>query len=101
MKITKLDGRYTANRRWGFAYSVEFPANAWKKYFALKKQAHDLYGPSIDIGRKYIWRDEADILRSGPWAYKYVKSSADTNIYFRKEDDMNQAVMMYALTNTA
>ena len=100
MKITKLDGRFTANKKWGYKYAVTFRSRDWKKYFAFKGKTQDLFGPSSDIGRRYIWRDEAAALKSGPWAYKYVKSSVDTNVYFRNEDDMNQVMMMYALTYT-
>jgi hypothetical protein len=100
MKITKLDGRYAANKRWGYRYSVTFRSYAWKKYFAFKSRAQDMFGPSTDIGRTFIWREQADILRTGPWAYKYVKSSEDTYVYFRTEEAMNQVIMMFALTNT-
>lgn len=99
MKITKLDGRFTANKKWGYNYSVTFRARDWRKYFAFKGKTQELFGPSTDMCRAFIWREQAGILRSGPWAYKYVKSNADTNIYFRTEDDMNQAIMMYGLTN--
>ena len=100
MKITKLDLRYTANKRWGYNYSVTFRGRDWKKYFDFKSQAEKMFGPSTDISRTFIWREQADILRNGPWAYKYVKSSVDSNVYFRTEDAMNQVVMMYALTNS-
>lgn len=100
MKITKLNRRYTANKKWGFAYSVTFPGHAWRKYFAFNSIAQDMFGPSTDIGRTFIWREQADILRNGPWAYKYVRSREDTNVYFRTEEAMNQVVMMFALTNT-
>jgi len=99
MKIIKLDLRYTDNKRWGYNYSVTFRSRDWRKYFAFKEQAHAMFGPSTDIGRTFIWREQADILRTGPWAYKYVKSSEDTNVYFRTEDAMNQVIMMFALTN--
>jgi hypothetical protein len=99
MKITKLDLRYTANKRWGYNYSVTFRSRDWKKYFAFKEQAQAMFGPSTDIGRTFIWREQADILRTGPWAYKYVKSSVDSNVYFRTEYTMNQVIMMFALTN--
>jgi hypothetical protein len=98
MKITKLDLRYTANKRWGYRYSVTFRSRDWRKYFAFKSRAQDMFGPSEDIGRTFIWREQADILRTSPWAYKYVKSTVDSNVYFRTEDDMNQVVMMFALT---
>jgi len=98
MRITKLDLRYTANKRWGYRYSVTFRSRDWRKYFAFKSRAHDMFGPSEDIGRTFIWREQADILRSSPWAHKYVKSTVDSNVYFRTEDDMNQVVMMFALT---
>jgi len=98
MKITKLDGRYTANRRWGFAYSVTFPGHAWKKYYALKSQAEKMHGSTIDIGRRYIWRDEATKLTSSPWAYKYTRSREDSFVYFRTEEVMDQTIMMYGLT---
>lgn len=99
MKITKLDLRYTANKRWGYNYSVTFRGRDWRKYFAFKEQAQAMFGPSTDIGRTFIWREQADILRNGPWAYKYVKSSVDSNVYFRTEEAMNQVIMMFALTN--
>jgi hypothetical protein len=98
MKITRLDLRYTANKRWGYRYSVTFRSRDWRKYFAFKSRAQDMFGPSEDIGRTFIWREQADILRTSPWAYKYVKSTVDSNVYFRTEDDMNQVVMMFALT---
>jgi len=97
MKITKLDLRYTANKRWGYRYSVTFRSYDWRKFFAFKSRAHDMFGPSEDIGRTFIWREQADILRSSPWAYKYVKSSEDSNVYFRTEDQMSQCLMMFAL----
>jgi hypothetical protein len=98
MRITKLDLRYTANKRWGYCYSVTFRSYDWKKYFAFSSLAKNMLGLSTDIGRTFIWREQADILRNGPWAYKYVKSTVDSNVYFRTEDDMNQVVMMFALT---
>jgi len=98
MKITKLDLRYTANKKWGYNYSVTFRSHEWRKYFAFSSLVKNMFGLSTDIGRTFIWREQADILRNGPWAYKYVKSSEDSNVYFRTEDDMNQVVMMFALT---
>jgi hypothetical protein len=98
MQTKKLDGRYTANKRWGYNYSVTFRGRDWRKYFAFSSLAKNMLGLSTDIGRTFIWREQADILRTGPWAYKYVKSSEDSNVYFRTEDDMNQVVMMFALT---
>ena len=98
MKITQLDLRYTANKRWGYRYSVTFPSRHWKKYFAFKSRAQDMFGPSVDIGRRFLWRDDVATLKTGQWAYKYVKSSEDSNVYFRTEDAMNQAIMMFALT---
>jgi hypothetical protein len=100
MKITKLDGRYTANRRWGFAYSVEFPSRDWKKYYALKSQTEKMYGPSVETSRKYLWRDDVETLKTSPWAYKYTRSKDPSFIYFRTEEALNHAVMLYALTIT-
>jgi hypothetical protein len=98
MKITQLDLRYTANKRWGYRYSVTFRSRDWRKYFAFKSRAHDMFGPSVDIGRRFLWRDDVSTLKTSTWAYKYVKSTVDSNVYFRTEDDMNQVVMMFALT---
>jgi hypothetical protein len=100
MKITRLDLRYTANKKWGYNYSVTFRGREWRKYFAFSSLAKNMLGLSTDIGRTFIWREQADILRTGPWAYKYVRSSEDTYVYFRTEEAMNQVIMMFALTNS-
>ena len=100
MKITKLDGRYTAKSRWGYQYSVTLPAHQWKKYFALKEKAHDMFGPSVDLSRRFLFKDDVHTLRTAPWAYKYTRSRDESFVYFRTEDAMNQCVMMYALTIT-
>jgi len=99
MKITKLDGRYKAKSRWGYLYCVTLPSLAWKKYFALKGQAESMYGPSVDLGRRFFFKDDAQTLRTAEWAYKYTRSKDPSFIYFRTEAAMNHAVMLYALTS--
>ena len=98
MKMTKLDRRYTANNRWGYHYSVTLPAHQWKKYFAFKEKAHDMFGPSVDLGRRFLFKEDAQTLRTAPWAYKYTRSRDESFVYFCTESDMNQCIMMYALT---
>jgi len=100
MKITKLDGRFTANRRWGYQYAVTFLASQWKKYFEFKRKAEEILGPGLNSGLKFYFRDDSVLLKSNTWAYKYVKISKETAVYFRTEEDMNQVVLMYALTAT-
>ena len=99
MKMTKLDNRYKAKSKWGYSYSVTFRSYDWKKYFAFKTVAHNMFGASRDISQRFMFRDDVATLKEAVWAYRYIRSRDDSTVYFRNEDQMNQVVMMYALTN--
>lgn len=98
MKITKLNGRYTANRRWGYTYSVTFGAFEWKDFCAVKGKATAMLGNSTEMRKSFLWRDDINLLQTALWAYHYITTLKPMFIYFRNEDDMNQVLMMYALT---
>ena len=101
MKITKLDERFAAKRLWGYQYSVTFPYYQWKKYYAFKRKTEEMLGLSLNLDNKFYFRDHVrDSLKFKTWAYKYVKLSKDTTVYFRTEEDMNKVGLMYALTAT-
>ena len=100
MKITKLNRRYNANKKWGYEWQVQIPSIHWRKYFAIKSQAQNMFGPSEDTVRHYMWRERMQILQSAAWAFHYDKSSKPSYVYFRTEDHMTQCLMMFALTNT-
>lgn len=100
MKITKLNGRYNANKKWGYTYSVTFSGLEWKKFYALKAQAKGMFGDSVELVRHYMWRADAEILKVAPWAYHYEKTSKPMFVYFRTEEQMEQCLMMFALSNT-
>ena len=101
MKRAKLDGRYTANRRWGYNYSVTIPSWNWNDYYKAKKIAVDMFGTSHDVKRRYIFRDDQERLLTAEWAFHYEKTSKPTVIYFRNEKYMEQVLMMFALTKGA
>jgi hypothetical protein len=98
MKTYKLDHRYNAQKKWGFTYSVEFSDREWQAFYAMKAVAEQLFGTSTETVWTYTWRRDAEILRSAPWAYHYRRTNKPTFVYFRTEDEMSQALMMYALT---
>lgn len=58
-----------------------------------------MFGPSEEAVRHFMWRDRMQILQSAPWAFHYDKSNKPTYIYFRTREDMDQCLMMWALTN--
>ena len=101
MRTVKLNGRYNAYRKYGYKYSLELHANEWRKYFDLKKVVENMFGPSVEMVRRYgyMWKDDVALLKTAPWAYHYEVSRKPTFIYFREERDLEQAVMMWALTN--
>jgi len=98
MKTMKLDRRYAARGRYGYEYAVNFRSMEWKRYFALKSVAVKFYGDSHDIKRTFIWREQKELLLTAPWAYHYDKSSKPTFVYFRTKEDMERALMLFALT---
>ena len=100
MKITKLNGRYNANKRWGYTYSITFNGFDWKKFYAFKAQAKSMFGDSVEVVRHYMWKTDAELLKSAPWAFHYEKSSKPMIVYFRDKTEMDQCMMMFALTNT-
>jgi hypothetical protein len=102
MKITKLNGRYKAHKQWGFGYSVAFDPRAWKKYYAFITQLNSMFGKSREIPNfKFIWREDVAFLKQVPWAYSYIafNDKKPKMIYFRTEEQMNQAIVMFALSN--
>lgn len=99
MRITKLNKRYNANKKWGYNYSITFNSFDWKKFYAFKAQAKAMFGDSAEIVRPYMWKDDAEFLRSAAWAYHYDKISKPMIVYFRDKTDMEQCIMMYALVN--
>lgn len=100
MKITKLNGRYNANKKWGFTYSVTFAGFEWRKFYAVKAQAEKMFGNSIEMKKSFLWRDDIALLRLAPWAYHYERTSKPMFVYFRTEEQMEQCLVMFALTNT-
>jgi len=100
MKKTKLDLRYKAKRRWGYNYSLDFQSREWKSYFAVKSRAEEMFGPSVDTTRRFLFKDDAALLKTGAWAYKYTRSRDPSVLYFRKEKDLDHVLMMYGLTYT-
>lgn len=100
MKITKLNRRYGANKKYGYEWQVELGGVEWKKYFALKDQARGIFGHSCETVRHFMWREDIDILKSAPYAYHYEHSRKPMFVYFRTKTDMEQCIMMFALTWT-
>lgn len=98
MKITKLNNRYNACKKWGFTYSVTFQGFEWNSYYAFKRKTTELFNDSKEIKKSFMWKDDIDFLRVAPWACHYDKSSKPMIIYFRNEVDMNQVIMMFALS---
>ena len=98
MKTKRLDGRYSACKQWGYTWQVEFRGFDWKKFYAFKAQAKSMFEDSVNISKPFLWRDEASVLKFAPWASSFVKSSKPMFVYFRTEDQMNQCIMMFALT---
>lgn len=99
MRVTKLNGRFNANKKWGYTYSITFNGFDWKRFYAFKSQAKAMFGDSTEMVRHYMWRDDAALLRTAPWAFHYEKSSKPMMVYFRNKTDMEQCVMMFALTS--
>ena len=101
MRTVRLNGRYNAYRKYGYKYSLEIPPHEWRKYFAIRTVAENMFGPSVEIVRRhgYMWKDNVALLKTAPWAYHYEVSRKPTFIYFREEQDLEQAVMLWALTN--
>ena len=58
-----------------------------------------MFGESVDIAQRFMWRDDANTLKSAPWAYHYKNIRKTTYIYFREEQDLEQVIMLWALTN--
>ena len=100
MRITKLNGRFNANKKWGFTYSITFNGFDWKKFYAFKAQAKSMFGDSIEMKKSFLWRADIALLTSSPWAYHYDKTSKPMIVYFRNKTEMEQCMMMFALTNT-
>ncbi len=96
METVKLDNRYEAYRKYGYEYCLKICTSKWRKYHDLKKVAVNMFGESIAMGRG---RDNLEILNSAPWAWQHGDMRRPTHIYFRKEQDLKQVVMLWALTN--
>lgn len=100
MKITKINRRYGACKKYGYEWQVEFNGVEWKKYFALKDQARGIFGHSRETVRPYMWYEDVTFLKSAPYAYRYENSRKPMFVYFRTKTDLEQCIMMFALTNT-
>lgn len=100
MKTKRLDGRYRANKRWGYTWQVEFAGYEWRKYFDFKAQAKSIFDASEELFPSFMWRDRVQLLETAPWAYHYDRSHKPSYVYFRTKDQMTQCLMMFALTNT-
>ena len=98
MKIKRLDGRFRANKRWGYTWQVEFSGYEWRKYFDFKAQAKSMFDASEELFPSFMWRDRVQLLETAPWAYHYDRSHKPSYVYFRTEDHMTQCLMMFALT---
>jgi hypothetical protein len=98
MKTYKLNHRYNAQKKWGFTYSVEFSDREWQRFYALKSIADKLFGDSTETVMRYVWRVDAELLKSAPWAYHYDRMNKPTFVYFRTQDDMERALLLLALT---
>ena len=59
-----------------------------------------MFGDSVEVVRHYMWKTDAELLKSAPWAFHYEKSSKPMIVYFRDKTEMDQCMMMFALTNT-
>lgn len=101
MKTKRLDGRFRANKRWGYTWQVKFVGIEWRKYFAFNAQAKSMFGDSKELFPSFLWRDSIQLLETAPWAYHYDKSSKPSYVYFRTKTDMEQCLMMFALTGQA
>jgi len=99
MRTYKLNRRYNAQKKWGFAHAVEFPTHEWQGYFALKRAAEKLLGHSTETASRYLGWKDAQLLQSAPWGYHYGYARKPTFIYFRAKDDMDKALVLLALTN--
>ena len=98
MKTYKLNHRYNAQKKWGFTHTVEFSEREWKRFYSLKSVAVKLFGDSTETVMRYMWRVDAELLKSAPWGYHYDRSHKPTYIYFRAKDDMERALLLLALT---
>ena len=98
MKTVKLDNRYNAYRKYGYKYCLTICTSEWRKYFDIKKVAVNMFGESVDMSRQYLWRDDVAKLNSAPWSWHYGNMRKPTHIYFREEQDLEQVVMLWALT---
>ena len=70
----------------------------WKRYFELKEVAVKFYGPGTETNRKFLWREQKELLLTAPWAYHYDRSSKPTFVYFRTKEDLDKAMLLFALT---
>ena len=58
-----------------------------------------MFGESAEVGPRIMWRDDRALLGTAPWAQLYKNIRKTTHIYFREEKDLEQVVMVWALTN--
>lgn len=100
MKITKIDKRYLANKRYGYNFAVAFHHFDFNAYYGLKKVAHSMFGDSRNITNRWAFKEDIVRLKTGAWAYRWIRSGKPMELYFRDESEMNQVVMMYALTKS-
>ena len=98
MRTVKLDNRYNAHRKYGYKYCLMLCSTEWRKYFDIKKVAVNMFGESAEVGPRIMWRDDRALLGTAPWAYHYKNIRKTTHIYFREEQDLEQVVMLWALT---